>query len=56
VVWKPIKMAVFGMRPDEIDEKVFYIKQKQFHMVRPTSGGSNKSLRSTNEKKAPKMP
>ena len=54
VVWKPIKMAVYGMRPDEIEEKVFYIKQKQFHMVRPVSAGSNKSLRSSSH--GPKFP
>jgi len=55
VVWKPIKMAVYGMRPDEIEEKVFFIKKKQYHMVRPLSGGSNKSLKSSTSK-APKLP
>ena len=55
-MWKPIKMAIFGMRPDEIEEKVFFIKKKQFHMVRPISGGSNKSLKSTASKAAPKLP
>ena len=44
------------MRPDEIEEKVFFIKKKQFHMVRPISGGSNKSLKSTASKAAPKLP
>ena len=55
VVWKPIKMAVYGMRPDEIDEKVFFIKKKQYHMLRPLSGDSSKSLKSSTSK-APKLP
>jgi len=26
VVFKPIKLAMFGMRPEEIDERLHYIK------------------------------
>ena len=46
VVWKNIKMQIFGIRPDEIDEKIYFIKRKQYDMVRPVSSNSDKSLKS----------
>jgi hypothetical protein len=50
-------MIVFGIRPDEIIEKEYYIKNKQYNMVRPVSAGSNKSYDSkrSNGQKLPKI-
>lgn len=40
VVFKPIKLAVYGMRADELEEKEHTIKSGKFLLARPVSAGS----------------
>jgi len=43
VVFKPIKLAVYGMRADELEEKEHLIKSRKFLVARPVSAGSARS-------------
>lgn len=47
VLFKPIKLAIYGMRPDEIREKELYMKEGQGLSARPSSGTSLRSQKST---------
>jgi hypothetical protein len=46
VLFKPIKLAVFGMRPDELQEKELFIKNGHGLPGRPSSGASLRSVKS----------
>lgn len=43
VVFKPIKLAIYGMRADELEEKEHLIKSGKFSLARPVSAGSVQS-------------
>ena len=40
VMFNHIKLAVFGMRPDELRERMYFIKSGQYDKLRPSSGQS----------------
>jgi len=47
VVFRPLKLAIFGMRPEELDERKHYIVTGQQHLIRPDSAQSNRSTSSS---------
>ena len=48
VMFSTIKLAIFGMRPDEITERTTLIKMGQYEKMRPSNRQSNK--RNTSDK------
>lgn len=46
VVFNTIKLAIYGMRPDELTERTYLIKTGQYDKIRPGSGQSRMSRKS----------
>ena len=48
VIFETLKLALYGMRPDEIRERTYLIKTGQYDKIRPSSGQSRMSKMSDN--------